>query len=245
MKIKIISLFPELVQSYLSDALIAKALNAKLLNIEIINLRNFSDNSYKSVDDAPFGGGDGMLIRADILEKALVSLLDKNIKQQVLYFTPQGELLKQEIIKDFVHYEFDEIILICGRYAGVDQRFLDVYVDREISIGNYILSGGELPALVFIEAVSRFIPGVLGKLESAHEDSLKNNLLEAPQYTRPQVWNNLHVPEVLLSGNHKKISEWKEKMSLIVTEQKRPELLREAQLTDAQLKLLQDFSNET
>ncbi|MGZ3691223.1 MAG: tRNA (guanosine(37)-N1)-methyltransferase TrmD [Pseudobdellovibrio sp.] len=234
MKIKIVSLFPDLIQSYLSDALIAKAIKNNLLEISIINLRNFSDNSYKSVDDSPFGGGDGMLIRPDILEKALLSIRNQNIKQHVVYFSPQGALLNQEKIKGFADLQYDELILICGRYAGVDQRFLDSYVNEEISIGNYILSGGELPALVFIEAVSRFMPGVLGKLESAEEDSLKNNLLEAPQYTRPQVWNNLEVPEVLLSGNHKKISEWKEKMAVVVTEKKRPELLKEAQLTPLQ-----------
>ena len=205
---------------------LAKAIKNNLMFIEIINLREFSDNSYKSVDDSPFGGGDGMLIRPDILEKALLSIRNQNIKQHVVYFSPQGQLLNQEKVKNFADSQFDELILICGRYAGVDQRFLDTYVNEEISVGDYILSGGELPALVFIEAVSRFIPGVLGKLESAEEDSLKNNLLEAPQYTRPQVWNNLEVPEVLLSGNHKKIAEWKEKMAVAVTEKKRPDLLK-------------------
>ena len=238
MKNKILSLFPDLIQSYLSDAFIAKAIKTNLLTLDIINLRDFSDNSYKSVDDAPFGGGDGMLIRADILEKALLSVQNKNLNQNVIYFSPQGGLLTQEKIKTFVTSPFDEVILICGRYAGIDQRFLDTYVDEEISIGDYILSGGELPALVFIEAVSRFIPGVLGKLDSAVEDSLKNNLLEAPQYTRPQVWNNLNVPEVLLSGNHQKISQWKENMAVTVTHAKRPELLSEAHLTEAQKKTL-------
>ncbi|AGH95473.1 tRNA (guanosine(37)-N1)-methyltransferase TrmD [Pseudobdellovibrio exovorus] len=227
-QLKIITLFPELIRSYLGDALIAKALNKNLLSIELIPLRDFSDNSYKSVDEAPFGGGDGMLIRADILEKALLTILDKAKNQKVIYFTPQGKLFTsaeaQQIAQD--QMGADEIILICGRYAGVDQRFIDQYVDEEWSIGDYVLSGGEIPALVVIEAVSRFVPGVLGQLQSAEEDSLQNQLLEAPQYTRPQVWNEQKVPDVLLSGDHKKIKEWKQKMALEVTQKKRPDLLK-------------------
>lgn len=228
-KIRIITLFPELIQSYLQDALIAKAIGLNLLSVELINLRDFSDNAYKSVDDSPFGGGDGMLIRADILEKALLSVKNENTKLYVIYFSPQGHLLEQNFIQDFVRNESlrtVDVVLICGRYAGIDQRFIDTYVDQEISIGNYVLSGGELPALVFIEAVSRFIPGVLGKIESAHEDSLKDNLLEAPQYTRPQIWNEQKVPEVLVSGNHQRIAEWKKEMALKVTLKKRPDLLK-------------------
>jgi tRNA (guanine37-N1)-methyltransferase len=227
LKIKIISLFPDLIQNYLQDAIIAKAIGKNLLEVTLINLRDFSDNSYKSVDETPFGGGDGMLLRADILEKALVSVQNKNAKQLVIYFTPQGKLLEQPEVKKFAEQsEFDELILICGRYAGIDQRFIEEYVGQEISIGNYILSGGELAALVLIEAVSRFIPGVLGKIESAIDDSFKDGLLEAPQYTKPQIWNNKKVPEVLLSGHHQKITEWKRAMALKVTSLKRPDLLK-------------------
>jgi tRNA (guanine37-N1)-methyltransferase len=227
LKIKIISLFPDLIQKYLQDAIIAKAIGKNLLEVTLINLRDFSDNLYKSVDETPFGGGDGMLIRADILEKALLSVQNKNAKQLVIYFTPQGKLLEQPEVKKFAEQsEFDELILICGRYAGIDQRFIEEYVGQEISIGNYVLSGGELAALVLIETVSRFIPGVLGKIESALEDSFKNDLLEAPQYTKPQVWNNRNVPDVLLSGHHQKIAEWKKEMALIVTTEKRPDLLK-------------------
>lgn len=227
LKLKVITLFPDLIKSYLQDALIAKAIGQSLMSVELINLRDFSDNPYKSVDDTPFGGGDGMLIRADILEKALLSLRNSQSQQQVIYFTPQGQLLEQKTVEAFSHYESGEIILICGRYAGIDQRFIEQYVDREISIGNYVLSGGELPALVLIEAISRFIPGVLGKLQSAKEDSLQNNLLEAPQYTKPQVWNDKKVPDVLLSGHHQKIAEWKKEMALKITAQKRPDLLKD------------------
>lgn len=229
LKIKIISLFPDLVQNYLGDAIIAKAIGKNLLAVELINLRGFSDNAYKSVDETPFGGGDGMLMRADILESALLSVLNKNVKQLVIYFTPQGKLLEQTTVKKFAEQnEFDELILICGRYAGIDQRFIEEYVGQEISIGNYVLSGGELPALILIEAVSRFIPGVLGKIESAREDSFKDDLLEAPQYTKPQIWNEKKVPDVLLSGNHQKIAEWKKEMALKVTTEKRPDLLKDS-----------------
>lgn len=223
---KIITLFPELIKSYLQDAFIAKAIAMDLLSVELINLRDFSDNAYKSVDDSPFGGGDGMLIRPDILEKALLSVKSEN--QLVVYLTPQGKLLEQNFIQNLAKTDKNgkNIVLICGRYAGIDQRFIDTYVDLELSIGNYVLSGGELPSLVLIEAVARFIPGVLGKLESAHEDSFKDSLLEAPQYTRPQIWKNQKVPEVLLSGNHQKISEWKKEMALQVTLKKRPELIK-------------------
>jgi len=227
-KIKIITLFPEFIKNYLQEALISKAIGLNKLSIEIINLRDFSDNSYKSVDDTIYGGGDGMLIRADILEKALqsVKLSLKGENSRVIYLTPQGQLLEQNKIKSLSENKTQTLILICGRYAGIDQRFIDTYVDQEISIGNYVLSGGELPALVLIEAMIRFIPGVLGNRESAVEDSFKDNLLEAPQYTKPQIWNNQKVPEVLLSGNHQKISEWKKQMAISTTEKKRPDLLK-------------------
>jgi len=258
-KIKIIALFPELIKNYLQDAIIAKAVGINKLQVEIINLRDFSDNSYKSVDDTPFGGGDGMLIRADILEKALLSLIGDKLgdklgeklsekqKPQVIYFTPQGQLLEQGLLRNFVQNKMQnnvEVILICGRYAGIDQRFIDTYVDQEISIGDYILSGGELPALVFIEALVRLIPGVLGNALSAEEDSFKDSLLEAPQYTRPQVWHKQKVPEVLLSGNHQKIEEWRKKRALEVTQLKRPELLKKVEKVEKAEKIKNSGENE-
>lgn len=219
-----ITLFPELVKNYLSDAILSKAVEQSLLQIETVNLRDFSDNKYKSVDDSPFGGGDGMLIRPDILEAALLSVKKEN--SLVIYLSPQGKLLNQELVKQLSASYDRHIILICGRYAGIDERFIEEYVDMEISIGDYVLSGGELPALVLVEAVSRFVPGVLGKTESAINDSFKNNLLEAPQYTRPQEWKGRKVPEVLVSGNHRLIDEWKEKTAIEVTKKKRPELIK-------------------
>lgn len=245
MQISIITLFPDLVKMYLSDALIAKAISSGLLQINIVNLRNFSDNAYKSVDDSPFGGGDGMLLRPDILEKALLSLpVHPEKKRTVIYLSPQGKRLEQGDVKNYAAAGASaELVLICGRYAGVDERFIETHVDEEVSIGDYVLSGGELPALVFVEAISRFIPGVLGQLESAEQDSFQNQLLEAPQYTRPQVWNNLKVPDVLLSGHHKKIDEWKQAMALQQTLKKRPDLLAEENLTPEQKKLLKGLNS--
>lgn len=245
MRINIITLFPDLITSYLSDALIAKAVSNGLLQINVVNLRNFSDNAYKSVDDTPFGGGDGMLMRPDILEKALLSLPDAGEKKRVvIYLSPQGKRLEQSDVKAYASVSSSvEYVLICGRYAGVDERFIETYVDEEVSIGDYVLSGGELPALVFVEAVSRFIPGVLGQIESAEQDSFQNQLLEAPQYTRPQVWNNLKVPDVLLSGHHKKINDWKQAMAVQQTLTKRPDLLTEENLTAEQKKLLKGLNS--
>ncbi len=228
MKIKVLTLFPMLIEDYLSDALLAKAIGQKLMEIEVINLRNFSGNNYNSVDDEPFGGGDGMLIRADVLERAILSIKKEN--QLIIYMTPQGQTLDSNFVRNLSRKDPpEELVIISGRYAGVDQRFIDTYVDLELSIGDYVLSGGELPALVLIEAVSRFIPGVLGKAESAAKDSFEDGLLEAPQYTRPQEWNGQKVPDVLVSGNHKKINEWKKEMALKITEKKRPELLKNKQ----------------
>ena len=230
MKIKIITLFPDLVEGYLKDALIAKAVRNNLIQFQIINLRDYSDNSYKSVDDHPYGGGDGMLIRPDILESCLKNFNFDKSKHHLIYLSPQGKLLTssicRKIVSDHIKPDSRELVLLCGRYAGIDQRFIDVFVESEISIGNYILSGGELAALALIEACSRYVPGVLGNTDSAVEDSLSvQNLLEAPQYTKPQAWLGLEVPEVLLSGNHKKIKEWKEQMAIEVTRKKRPDLL--------------------
>ena len=245
MQINIITLFPDLVQMYLSDALIAKAIAGNVMQINVVNLRNFSDNAYKSVDDSPFGGGDGMLMRPDILEKALLSLpVYPDKKRNVIYLTPQGKRLEQDDVKNYASAGLSaDLVLICGRYAGVDERFIETYVDQEVSIGDYVLSGGELPALVFVEAVSRFIPGVLGQIESAEQDSFQNQLLEAPQYTRPQVWKDMKVPDVLLSGHHGKIAEWKRAMAVKQTLEKRPDLLNESELSSEQVKLLKGLNS--
>ena len=219
---KVVTLFPELIRSYLADALLSKAIATGIIEIEIVDLRKFSQNKYKSVDDTLFGGGDGMLIQYRPLAEALKSL-NLNNRQKIVYLSPQGKKWDHRLARSWA--EEKEIVLICGRYAGVDQRFLHQFVDEEISIGDFVLSGGELPALTLIESISRFIPGVLGHAESAHQDSFESSLLEAPQFSKPQTEDGFSVPEVLISGNHQKISTWKKMTAILVTLKKRPELL--------------------
>ncbi len=233
-KFKVITLFPDLIQAYLADAILAKAIAKECLEIQVVNLRDFSQKKYNSVDDTIFGGGDGMLIQNRPLQLALESLpvaaASSQQRKKVVYLSPQGMPWRSGLAKDFS--DLDEVVLICGRYAGIDQRFIHQFVDAEISLGDFVLSGGELAALAIIESVSRFIPGVLGDATSARQDSFENGLLEAPQFTKPQSENGLSVPEVLVSGNHLKISQWQQHCSILVTLKKRPDLLVEQKQID-------------
>lgn len=259
----VLTLFPELIQSYLDDALLSKAIQQKRIQVEIIPLRSFAEGRYKSIDDVPYGGGDGMVFKAGVLEAALKSLPEKNKKQRkVIYLSPQGKVWSSETAKHMVKQfsftptevkpskkgaasqEYPEVVLFCGRYGGIDQRFIQKYIDEEISIGDYVLSGGELAALVLIESISRFIPGVLGHEQSAIRDSFEKSLLEAPQFTKPQSWGDLNIPEVLSSGHHQKIEEWRKQVSWLVTFQKRPDLFQSAhfqKLEEKALKQLVEF----
>lgn len=225
MKIDFITLFPELIEHYLSQGLLSRAAKNDLLTFKVHNLRNQAVGNYKSVDDTAYGGGDGQVIQYAPLKKALLEI-PREPKSKVIYFSPQGQLLDQKKLEELT--SANQLILISGRYAGVDQRFISQFVDEEISIGNYILSGGELPSLVLTESVSRLIPGVLGDSESSQQDSLSSDLLgqlEASQFTKPFMIDNLKVPEVLSSGNHQKIKEWKRYISTLQTLKKRPELV--------------------
>ena len=228
----VLTLFPELIQNYLSDALLSKAIRQGIIHVNVIGLRQFAESNYKSIDDVPYGGGDGMVFKASVLEAAFNFLNRQNpTKKKIVYLSPQGKPFNHKTAKNFsgewssLEPTLDqEIVLICGRYAGIDQRFIQKYVDEEISIGDFVLSGGELAALVLIEAISRYVPGVLGDEQSAQLDSFEDRGLEAPQFTKPQVWSGLGVPEVLASGNHQKIKEWKTKVAALVTFKKRPDL---------------------
>ncbi len=224
---KIITLFPDLIKAYLADALLSKAITNQIVTIDIIDLRKFSQKKYNSVDDTIFGGGDGMLIQNLPLELALKEAGSQSnltsSKKKTVYLSPQGNKWDHQQVKNMT--QLDEVILVCGRYAGIDQRFIHQHIDEEISIGDFVLSGGELAALVVIESVSRFLPGVLGDAESATRDSFENGLLEAPQFTKPQLENGLSVPAVLLSGNHQKITEWRQMCSILITLKKRPDLI--------------------
>ncbi|OGE95308.1 MAG: tRNA (guanosine(37)-N1)-methyltransferase TrmD [Candidatus Doudnabacteria bacterium RIFCSPLOWO2_02_FULL_48_8] len=225
MQFIILTLFPEAFASYFSISLIKRALAKKLIKIKLVNIRDFGIGVHKSVDDRPYGGGAGMVIRADIMDKALTALRlkikDKRLK--IVLLTPQGKPFNQKIAKKLSQYK--TLILICGRYEGFDERIRDL-VDEEISIGDFVLTGGEIPALAVLDTVARLVPGVVGKFESTVNESFSGGLLEYPQYTRPENYKGMKVPKVLLSGNHAKISEWRKKEALKRTKQRRPDLLK-------------------
>ncbi len=219
MKFDVLTLFPEMFKS-LDESIIGRAREKGLIEINLINIRDFSKDKHKKVDDTPYGGGAGMVLMPDVVYDAYDSIKDKNAK--VIYLSPQGKILNQNKVKELVKEE--HLILLCGHYEGIDQRVLDEIVDEEISIGDYVLTGGELPAMVLIDSVSRYTQGVLND-ESIKEESFSNNLLEYPQYTRPEEFRGKKVPEVLISGHHKNIKKWREQKSLEVTKLKRPDLL--------------------
>ncbi len=220
MKFDILTLFPEMFKQ-LSESIIGRAQERGLIDINLINIRDFSKDKHKKVDDTPYGGGAGMVLMPDVVYDAYSSIQNKNGK--VIYLSPQGKVLDQKKVKELSNEE--NLILLCGHYEGIDQRVLDEIVDEEISIGDYVLTGGELPAMVLIDAVSRHIKGVLSD-ESTKEESFSNNRLEYPQYTRPEVFRGKRVPEVLISGHHGNIKKWRDEQSLEITKIKRPDLLK-------------------
>jgi tRNA (guanine37-N1)-methyltransferase len=227
MKIKILTLFPEMFLSPLNSSLLGKAIANGLLEIELTDLRDFAWDRHKQVDDAPFGGGAGMVIKADVSRRALQALKTGCSRVRTIYLSPAGKRLTQEMVREMAREE--TLILVCGHYEGIDERAL-TEVDDVISIGDYILTGGELPALVLIDAVARLVPGVLGSADSTLEESFSDGLLEYPQYTRPREVQGLEVPPVLLSGNHEEIRRWRKKESLRKTLLNRPELLWQKKL---------------
>ena len=221
----ILTLFPEMFPGPLGFSIIGKALEEKNWSLKLINLQNFSKKGPKYVDDKPYGGGSGMIIKSEIIHEALKKTI-KKIKNNysLIYLTPKGKKLDQKKIKRFI--KKDNLILVCGKYEGIDQRVIDVWKMEEISMGDYILSGGEIAAMSLIDSCVRLLPNVLGSVESLKNETFENNLLEYPQYTKPREWLGKKVPEVLLSGNHKKINEWKKKESIRITKIKRPDLLK-------------------
>jgi len=210
-------------RGFLKESMIAKAIKLEELKVKLINYRKYSGNKHNQVDDYPYGGGAGMVIKAEPVYKA-VKLAKKKTDAPVIYFTPQGRLLTQEVLREYVSTE--KIILICGHYKELDQRVRDLVVTDEISVGDYVLSGGELPAMIFIDGISRLLPGVLGDMESAETDSFSDGLLGYPCYTRPPEFMGLKVPEVLLNGNHKLIAKWRKEQALLLTKKRRPDLLK-------------------
>jgi tRNA (guanine37-N1)-methyltransferase len=220
---KVITLFPEFYTSPLQSGLLGKAVESGLIEIEIIDLRKFTEDKFKRCDDSTYGGGTGMVLKPEPLFKALETI-GKNSQNFITAMTPAGEKLEQKLVKKLSSEK--EIVIICGHYEGIDQRVIDKFVDLEISVGDYILSGGEFASLVLIDAVSRLIPGFMSNEESVIDESFENHLLEYPQYTRPEIIEDLAVPEVLLSGDHKKIAKWRLGKSLEKTRIARPDLYK-------------------
>ena len=241
-KFDVLSIFPEMFASPLNFSLLKKAQEKSILNICLHDIRNWADDKHKMTDDAPYGGGCGMVMKVEPVEKALAAIRSPEDDSLVVLMTPQGKTFNQKIAAQLA--EKKQIIIICGRYEGVDERIREHLVDREISIGDYILTGGELAALVLIDAVSRLIPDVLGNPESTLGESFSHNLLEYPQYTRPAEYKGWMVPDVLLSGNHAQIELWHKRESLRRTYQRRPDLLKKIKLLAEHKKILEKIKQE-
>ena len=240
MNINIITLFPEIFEA-LNYGLLGQAIEREDIKINIFNLREHQINKHGQVDDKPYGGGQGMVLMAEPLEKSLNDI-PTNLLGRVINLSPQGSLLNHQKAKELS--SLSNITIISGRYEGIDERFISQYVDEEISIGDFVLSGGEFAALSLIDSLSRFIPGVIGNKQSVDQDSLSQGFLKGPVFTRPENFNSESVPEVLLSGDHKKIQEWKDDQALIRTFKRRPELLKNVKLTKKQKKLLEDLASK-
>lgn len=230
MKINIMTLFPEMCEAVLSESIIGRAREKGLVEINCINIRDFTVDKHRRVDDAPYGGGMGMLMQIQPIVDCYKSICEKSDnKNHLIYMSPCGKTLTQEKVKELS--EYDEITILCGHYEGVDQRVIDTIVDEQISIGDYVLTGGELPAMVLADSISRMLEGVLPNDEAKEMESHYNGLLEYPQYTRPYEWNGMKVPDVLISGHHGNIEKWKREQSLLMTAKYRPDMLENAELT--------------
>ncbi|EGT5368475.1 transfer RNA (guanine-N(1)-)-methyltransferase (M1G-methyltransferase) (tRNA [GM37] methyltransferase) [Clostridioides difficile] len=228
MRFHIMTLFPEIFNSYMDESIMKRAVEKGIIEVHIYNIRDFSNNKHKKVDDYPFGGGAGMVMTPQPIYDTYKHIITThNINNpSVIYLTPKGKVYNQSMAKQMSLKE--DIILLCGHYEGIDERIIDLIVTDEISIGDYVLTGGELPALIMIDSISRLIPGVLNQEESFEEESFKDNLLEYPHFTRPRDFEGLKVPEVLLSGNHKKIDEWRREESIRITKERRFDLYKKS-----------------
>jgi tRNA (guanine37-N1)-methyltransferase len=244
MNFHLLTLFPEMVMSGLDTSIIGRAVKAGLLSIDAVNIRDYAYNKHQSVDDYPYGGGAGMLMQAEPVFQAYSAVMERiqeknpGRKPRVVYLSPQGRTFSQRIAEEFAKEE--ELILLCGHYEGIDERVLEEIVTDYISIGDYVLTGGELPAMVMVDTISRLVPGVLHNEVSAELESFQESLLEYPQYSRPEEWHGKKVPEVLLSGHHANIEKWRRRQSVIRTALNRPDLLEKAELTEEEKKYLQE-----
>ena len=238
MRFDILTIFPDIFLPYLRHGVLGKAIDKDLIKVRIVNIREFASGKHKNTDDRPYGGGEGMVMKPEPIYLALKSI-EREKKSLVILLSPQGSRFDQEMAWELSLY--DQLIFICGRYEGIDERIRILCTDREISIGDYVLSGGELAALVIMDAVSRLVPGVLGGERSNIEESFSDGLLEYPQYTRPRVFEGMEVPDVLLSGDHEEIRKWRRREAIKRTLEKRPDLLKRAKLSKEDMNILKSL----
>lgn len=245
MRIDIITLFPEMCESVLSESIIGRARSSGKVEIVCHQLRDFAFDKHRRVDDAPYGGGMGMLMMAEPIALCFESICEElGQKPHFIYMSPKGEVVTQQKVKAMAE-TFENICILCGHYEGVDQRVLDMYIDEELSIGDYVLTGGELPALVLADSLSRMLPGVLSSDECFELESHFSGLLEYPQYTRPEVWREEKVPEVLMSGHHANIEKWRREQAIKVTLERRPDILKNAVLSKKETAFLRELQENS
>lgn len=238
MNYHVLTLFPEMIEQGLNTSILGKAMDKDLITLEAINIRDYTTNKHHKVDDYPYGGGAGMVMQAQPIYDAYKAVEGKiGYRPRVIYLTPQGKVFNQTMAQEFAKEQ--DLVFLCGHYEGVDERVLEEIVTDEVSIGDYVLTGGELPAMVMIDAISRMISDVLHNDESAEFDSFHDNLLEYPQYSRPEVWNGKQVPPILLSGHHANVEKWRREQSIIRTLERRPDLLKDANLSKKERIFLQ------
>jgi len=243
MKFSIVTIFPEMVNSYLGASIIKRAIRSGTITVNVHNLRDFSTDKHKTVDDYPYGGGSGMVMKPEPFFRISETLWPDKSKRRIIMLSPKGQLFKQDIAEELTKEKRD-IVFLCGRYEAIDERVMEYLADDEFSIGDYVLTGGELPALVIIDAVARLIPGVLGDFHSTDEESFSWGLLDYPHYTRPENFMGMKVPEILLSGNHKEINRWRKKQALRATLEKMPELVDKYFLSDVDKEILKEIQEE-
>lgn len=256
MKFYVMTLFPEMIQHAMAESITGRAIQAGYLHLEAVNIRDFADNKHNRVDDYPYGGGAGMVMQAEPVFRCYQDIVSRIAGQtveqpgnsgrsgapRVIYLTPQGSVFSQKMAEEYAKEE--NLIFLCGHYEGIDERVLEEVVTDYVSIGDYVLTGGELPALVMMDTISRLVPGVLSNEDSAQTESFSDNLLEYPQYTRPRVWREKEVPPVLLSGHHKNLQKWYREQSVIRTAKYRPDLLAQADLTEEERQLVEHLCQE-
>ena len=242
-RIDIATLFPDMCESYLSESIVGRGRKAGHIDIHCHNIREYAGNKHNRVDDKAYGGGTGMVMQAQPIYDCITAIKqESDTSPRVIYMSPQGKVFNQGIAIDLANYE--HIVLLCGHYEGIDQRVIDEIVDMELSVGDFVMTGGEIPAMTVIDTVSRLVPGVLAAETSYENESHFNGLLEYPQYTRPAVWHDKPIPDVLISGHHAKIEQWKREQSLINTLKKRPDMLEKAELTEKEKKLAEEVQKE-